>query len=136
MKNNPMNELDDQIRAALNSDENKLLGQPDDGLRIDQLMRATLQTRHRSITILGFIFTLAFLALGVWAAIRFFESTETKQLLTFGFAFTYCMIAVAMLKIWFWMEMQRIAITREVKKVELLAARLLQEMESRTTESV
>ena len=128
MKNQSMNELDDQIRAALNSDENKLIGKPEDGLRIDQLMRATLQTRNKFITILAFIYTLAFLALAVWSAFRFFDSTETKHLLAYGFAFSACMLAVAMLKMWFWMEMQRIAVTREIKRVELLTAKLLQAM--------
>jgi hypothetical protein len=39
------------------------------------------------------------------------------------------MLAVAMLKMWFWMEMQRIAVTREVKRVELLTAKLLERMQ-------
>jgi hypothetical protein len=34
-----------------------------------------------------------------------------------------------MLKMWFWMEMQRIAVTREVKRVELLTAKLLERMQ-------
>ncbi|MEE8169622.1 MAG: DUF6768 family protein [Phycisphaerae bacterium] len=34
------------------------------------------------------------------------------------------MSAVAMLKIWYWMEMQRIVVMREIKRVELQIARL------------
>ena len=121
-----MKDLDDQIRKALNHDENELIGEPEDGLRIDQLMLSTFKSRNKFITVIAFIYTFVFMGLAIWCAIRFFNTDVTKELLTWGFGFTICMIAVSMLKMWFWMEMQRIAITREVKKVELLTARMLQ----------
>jgi Family of unknown function (DUF6768) len=121
-----MKDLDDQIRKALNHDENELIGEPEDGLRIDQLMLSTFKSRNKFITVIAFIYTFVFMGLAIWCAIRFFNTDVTKELLTWGFGFTICMMAVSMLKMWFWMEMQRIAITREVKKVELLTARMLQ----------
>lgn len=126
-----MDNLDKQIQDALNPEDRAMLGNPDDGLRIDQLMRATFQTRNKFITAIAMIYSIAFFALSIWCAIRFFNSTETKALLTWGFAFSFCMLAVAMLKMWFWMEMQRIAVTREVKRVELLTATLLERLPQR-----
>ena len=123
-----MDNLDKQIQDALTPKDRALIGNPDDGMRFDQLMRATFQTRNKFLTALAFIYTFAFLGLGIWCAVRFFNSTETKALLTWGFAFSACMLAVAMLKMWFWMEMQRIAVTREVKRVELLTAKLLERL--------
>jgi hypothetical protein len=35
-----------------------------------------------------------------------------------------CTAAVALLKTWYWMEMQRIVVMREIKRVELQIARL------------
>jgi hypothetical protein len=125
-----MDNLDKQIRDALNPEDRQLIGNPEDGLRVDQLMLATFKTRNKFITILGFVYTLAFLALSVWCAIRFFNATKTQHQLAWGFGFTACMMAVAMLKMWFWLEMQRIAVTREVKRVELLTAKLLERISS------
>lgn len=125
-----MDNLDKQIQDALNPKDRAMLGNPDDGMRIDQLMRATFQTRNKFITAIAFIYTFAFLGLGIWCVVRFFDSTETKHLLAWGFGFSACMLAVSMLKMWFWLEMQRIAVTREVKRVELLTAKLLERMNS------
>ena len=125
-----MDNLDKQIRDALNPADRELIGNPEDGLRVDQLMFATFKTRNKFITILGFVYTIAFLILTVWCAIRFFKATETQHQLAWGFGFTFCTMAVAMLKMWFWLEMQRIAVTREVKRVELLTAKLLDRLDN------
>ena len=123
-----MDNLDKQIHDALNPNDRTMLGNPEDGMRIDQLMRAAFKSRNKFITTIAMIYSLIFFGLSIWCAIRFFNSTETKALLTWGFAFSFCMLAVAMLKMWFWMEMQRIAVTREVKRVELLTAKLLERL--------
>jgi len=123
-----MDNLDKQIRDALNPEDRKLVGNPEDGMRVDQLMLATFKTRNKFITVIAFVYSFAFMGLAVWCAFRFFDATETKHLLAWGFAFSFCMLAVAMLKMWFWMEMQRIAVTREVKRVELLTATLLERL--------
>jgi hypothetical protein len=123
-----MDNLDKQIREALNPEDRELIGEPEEGLRADQLMLATFRTRNRFLTALAFVYTFAFMGLAIWCAVRFFGATETKHQLAWGFAFSFCMMAVAMLKMWFWMEMQRIAVTREVKRVELLTVKLLERL--------
>jgi len=123
-----MNNIDKQIRDALNPGDRAMLGNPEDGMRIDQLMVAAFRTRNRLLTALGLVYSLAFLGLGVWCAISFFNSTEIKHMLAWGFAFSFCMLVVGLVKVWFWMEMQRIAVTREVKRVELLTAKLLERL--------
>lgn len=122
-----MDDLDQKINDALNDENAKLLGKPNDELRIDQLMISTFRSRNWFITMIAMVYTLAFFGLGILCAVRFFGAEETKPLLAWGFGFSFCMLAVAMLKMWFWMEMQRISVTREVKRVELLIARLLQQ---------
>jgi len=126
-----MNDLDDQIRKALNPSDAEMIGGPDDGLRIDQLVISTLKSRNSFVSIMMIIVSLIAMGLSIWCAFRFFDSTETKDLVAWGLGFMLGVFMVSFMKIWFWLEMQRIAITREVKKVELLTARLLQEMNSK-----
>ncbi|MCA9302823.1 MAG: hypothetical protein KC996_01735 [Phycisphaerales bacterium] len=123
-----MNNIDEQIRHALNSEEQAMMGDPGDGLRIDQLILSPFRSRNWFITAIAMVYTLVFLGLAIFCAVRFFDASETKILLAWGFGFSFCMLAVSMLKMWFWMEMQRIAVTREVKRVQLLSARLLHEL--------
>lgn len=122
-----MDDLDHKIQNALNDENAKLLGKPNDELRIDQLMISTFRSRNWFVTAVAMLYTLVFLGLGILCAVRFFGTHETKSLLAWGFGFSFCMLAVAMLKMWFWMEMQRISVTREIKRVELLIARLLEQ---------
>lgn len=126
-----MNDLDDQIRKALNPSDAEMIGGPNDGLRIDQLVISTLKSRNSFVSIMMIIVSFIAMGLSIWCAIRFFDSTETKDLIAWGMGFMLGVFMVSFMKIWFWLEMQRIAITREVKKVELLTARLLQEMSSK-----
>lgn len=129
-----MKTIDDQIRNALSNEDAEMIGGPNDGLRLDQLLISTFQSRNRFITIMMMLVSFVFLGLSIWCAVRFFGAEDTKELLTWGFGFIIGIFAVSFMKIWFWLEMQRIAITREVKKVELLAARLLQEMATKSSD--
>ncbi|MFK7758826.1 MAG: DUF6768 family protein [Phycisphaerales bacterium] len=120
--------LDDKIRESLNPSDAELIGAPEEGLRIDQLVFSVFKTRNRNAILLTVFVSIIFLGIGIYLAIKFFQTDDTKLLLSYGFGFLCCMMVISMHKIWFWMEMQRIAVTREVKRVELLTARLLQEL--------
>jgi hypothetical protein len=126
-----MNNLDDKIRNALSRQDAEMIGDPNDGFRLDQQMLAVLKSGSRFVNVIAMTFTLVFMGLAIWCVVRFFKTDVTKELLAWGIGFLCCMIAVSMFKLWFWMEMQRLAITREVKRVELLTARLLQELSAK-----
>jgi len=121
-----MDDLDKKIRDALNPENAALIGDPNEGLRHDQMVLSVFKGRYMLINIGGVLISLVFLGIAVWCAIRFFAASETKELLAFSSGFLICMMAASMMKIWFWMEMQRIMVTREVKRVELLLARQMQ----------
>ena len=123
-----MKNLDEQIRNALSPDDATMLGGPEDGLRIDQLAFSTLRSRNWFVTGMMILVSFIVMGLSIWCAIRFYHAQETKELLSYGFGFLLGMFMISFMKVWFWLEMQRIAITREVKKVELLTARMLQEL--------
>ncbi len=130
-----MNNLDDQIRNALSSQDAEMIGGPDDGLRIDQLVFSTFRSRNWLVTGSIFVVSIVVMVISIWCVVRFFDSSETKDLLAYGLGFLLGMCMISMMKVWFWLEMQRIAITREVKKVELLTARMLQELNKHASES-
>lgn len=119
--------LDDKIRNSLNSTDAALIGAPEDGLRIDQLVLSVFKTRNRNAMFVTMFVSILSLGISIYLAIKFFQTDDTKLLLSYGIGFLCCMMVVCMLKLWFWMEMQRIAVTREVKRVELLAAKLLEQ---------
>ncbi|MDF1809870.1 MAG: hypothetical protein P1U42_09270 [Phycisphaerales bacterium] len=126
-----MDDLDSKIRKALNNSDAAMIGDPNDGLRLDQQVLGVFKGGNPFMNTIAMTFSFVFLGIAIYCAVRFFDTNVTKELLAWGFGFCVSFMAVSMFKIWFWMEMQRIAVTREVKRVELLSARLLQELASK-----
>jgi len=72
------------------------------------------------------IYVIAFTVLMVITAIMFFatDPADTKGLILWASAFITCGLFTAMLKMWFWMAMNRNMLAREVKRLELQIAEL------------
>lgn len=93
----------------------------------ESLLEMTTQlSRGRAlhVTILVMVLVFAFMGLMVYSAIRFFDSTEVRDLILWAVLFLYGSLAVAMLKLWTWMDMQKNTVVREVKRLELQIARM------------
>jgi hypothetical protein len=115
---------DQQIKDALRSNS---FDQPG----IIEMAASNFRGRNLTVTIVTTIVTLAILAAMVWCAMRFFQATETRDLILYAILFMFGSLAVTMLKLWFWLMMIRYSIVREVKRVELQISTLAERMESR-----
>jgi ABC-type sugar transport system permease subunit len=119
-----MRELDIRIREALRSEDAELF--PDFGEEpgVFEMLLETFRGRHRWLNMVGAACTLVFLAIGLGSAVAFFRADETRDLVMWAAICVMCVSAVAMLKVWYWLELQRLVVTREIKRVELQIARL------------
>ena len=124
-----MNNFDDEIRKAVHADDEALASAGDEGL-LGQVS-ATFRSRMRYWITLVWAMTLLTTALAAWAAIAFFQSETTRDWIMYATIFTWAALAVAMLKMWYWMEMNRNTHTREIKRVEIQLARLTELLDKR-----
>ncbi len=119
-----MNELDKKIRAALSKEDADALddlgGEPSMFAMVVEAFRG----RHRWLMWLTMFWSLVFFALSVVSAIQFFKTEDPRDMQLWGLGFFLCIAAVSMFKIWFWMELVKNAIMREIKRLELQVARL------------
>lgn len=83
--------------------------------------------RALHITIIIVVGVFAFMGLMIYSGFRFFDATETKDLILWAVLFMYASMCVGMLKLWTWMDMQRNSVTREIKRLELQIARMRSE---------
>ena len=60
----------------------------------------------------------------VLAGVRFFDSEDVATMLRWGAVAWLCWFAVGFLKLWTWMEMERFAMVREIKRLEFQVANL------------
>jgi len=121
-----MTDLDERIRRAVQASDN-----PDPDLlpseqNIWQMMIGVYRGKNRWLNILAIVYTFVFTGLAVWTAISFFDAETTKGMLGWGFGFTFCVLAVGNLKMWLWMQMDKNAVLREMKRLELQVALLAQ----------
>jgi hypothetical protein len=119
-----MKELDKKITEALRTEDAELFRDIGDEPGVFEMLLKTFRGKRRWLNILGAIWTLIFLVLGIASATAFFRAEATRDLVMWATACIMCTAAVALLKTWYWMEMQRIVVMREIKRVELQIARL------------
>jgi len=121
------NEFDQVLREALSAEEKKLwddLVEPSPLQMVSDMFR----TRYRWLMVLGFFWGIVFMVLGVLALI------QTLAAIRWGLGFIMCMWGLWAVKVWSWMEIQRSALTREIKRLELQIVHLGAELRGGPTE--
>ena len=125
-----MHQLDAKIREALAAEDKELVDGLDSEQSIFEMLAETFRGRHRWLVAVGFVATFAFLGLMVFCAVRFFQAESVRDMIMWTGAFVFCAMAVVANKIWYWMELNKHSVTREVKRVELQIAHLAQRIRS------
>ena len=126
----PTRDLDDLIRQALAEAEAEALESLGDQSMIE-LLTETFRGRHRRLAIGGVVVNLVFLAIGVAAAVSFAQAREIRVMLLCSGTAAFSFGVVIAIKIWYWLEMTRLALTREVKRVELQVVQLRRRLDER-----
>ena len=117
-----MSNLDEMIRDALKAEDRDIFETGEPGMR--ELMAETFRGKLRLFTFLTWFMVLVFFVLQVVSAVFFFQSDNTDNKLMWATAFLFFGIGVAMLKMWNWMQMDKVSLLREIKRLELQVARL------------
>lgn len=117
-----MNDLDQAIRQSLSAEDAALL----DRLGADQALHrqvlATFEGRLRWFNVAGWIAGVALFAVACVLAWRFVRAEELRDMLRWGAASALAFAGIALIKVWFWLELQKNAIVREVKRLEVQVA--------------
>lgn len=127
--------IDDQIRSALdpvNETLDELVHRTEPGILA--MTTSVMRGRQWMINLLAILYSLAILALGVFAAVQFFHAEAVRDLILWATIFVVCLMIVSIVKVWFWMAMNRNAVTREVKRVELQVTALKDAVRERASE--
>ena len=119
-----MNVLDDKIREALQQEDAELFKDVGGEPSIYEMLMETFRGRHRWLVFLTMFWTIVFMVLGVFSVIRFFRAEETRDMLMWAAASAFLLSGVSMMKVWYWMELNKNSVTREIKRLELQIAHL------------
>jgi len=119
-----MNGIDDKIRETLRREDAELLERFQKDFSPLEGLIETFRGKNRWLNVMAVVWTFVGLALSVLSAYRFFEAESTREMIGWATGFLWFSMWVAMLKLWFWMEMQCLPIMREIKRLELKIAEL------------
>lgn len=120
---NDIKEIDKLIKETLSHEEAKFY----DALE-EQSVFASLfglfKGKNAWLNILFNIMIFVFLGLLIYCGVQFFNSDTTSELIKWGIGSLIFVICLSMLKIYAWMQMDKSAILREMKRLELLVMSL------------
>ncbi|MFA6046038.1 MAG: DUF6768 family protein [Phycisphaerales bacterium] len=119
-----MNTFDDDMRGAMQggSGDSSLQNAGDEGL-IAQVA-STFHGRMRLWVVINWVGVLFWTCVAAWAGFAFFRATDTRSWIMYAAIVLLAGVAIAMLKLWYLMELNRNTHSREIKRVELQLARL------------
>ncbi len=120
-----MSNIDEKIKDAFASDPDIAeLGKRESLL---QQSLGTFRGQDGWFNVVVVIVSLAFLGVMIWSAVSFFDAESTKMQIMWAVVFMFANTVVGMLKLWFWLCMNRNSVIREVKRLELQVAVLARE---------
>lgn len=123
-----MSSIDAKIREALSAEETNLSRELEGDQTMLQMIADSFRGRHRGLVIMVFFMICVYMGLMILSAVRFFAVDEVREMLLWGGLFGFSLLAVTASKIWYWMELNKNSVTRELKRVELRIAQLAEEI--------
>lgn len=118
--------IDERIRDQLRADTDPADTAADEKSLFGMLFRVFTGGLRRW-AVFAMALTLVFVGLTVWCGYEFFTAASVDGRVFWGVLAVVAFHAVTMLKLWFFMEMNRNSMIREVKRVEIALMRLDQE---------
>lgn len=122
MKKN-IEDIDELIKETLTQEEVKFYNELEEQ-NVFEMVGGLFQGKNKWIMILMNLMTLIFFGLFVYCTVQFFNVTETNELIKWGIGGLIFLFGVSMLKIFAWMQMDKNAILRELKRLELQVSSL------------
>ena len=113
--------IDELIKKTLNQEEAKFYDELEEQNLIGKLGEV-YKSKVGWLAIIMNIVYLVIFGLFIYCMFRFFGTTETNELIKWASAGFLCMIFMGMLKLYFWMQMDKNDILRELKRLELQVA--------------
>ncbi|NOY47045.1 MAG: hypothetical protein GXO84_02315 [Chlorobi bacterium] len=126
MKTN-MEDIDQLIKDTLTQEEAKFYNELDEQ-NVFQMMEGLFKGKNSWILILMNIVMIIVFGLFIYCAIQFFNTDVTNELIKWAVLGTFCMMIVGMLKLFAWMQMDKNALLREMKRLELQVSSLASKM--------
>jgi len=121
--NKEREKIDELIKETLNQEEAKFYDELEEHNLFGKLGEV-YKSKMGWLAIIMNVVHLVIFGLLIYCIVQFLGTNETNELLKWASAGFLCMIAMGMLKLFIWMQMDKNDILREMKRLELQVATL------------
>ena len=122
--------IDDLIKQSLNKEDARFYDNLDE-LSIFETFGSIFKGKNKWVTIYVSIVTLAFFIFMIYSVIKLFEVQNTNDMLKWGIGAMLSFITVGFIKAYYWMEMNKNVLLREIKRLELQITLLANKTENK-----
>jgi hypothetical protein len=123
MKESDVN-IDELIKQALSEEESEHLERLSKEQNVFEELLASFQGSRKWLSVYVTVVIFIFFGISIYSLVQFLSVETTREMLLWGAAMGGSLLIVTMLKVWYWMQMDRNAIIRELKRLELQIATL------------
>jgi hypothetical protein len=120
-----MTHVDEAIRRALSPEDARAYDALGRDLSPIQEALDAFRSQHRMFAVFSWVGGVAMFVVTVYAAWRFWNEPNLRLMLVWAGVSGFSMFSLGLIKLWFWMEMQKNSVVRELKRLELQVASLI-----------
>jgi len=114
-----MSNFNQNVEDALSQDDEEFLRRLDDEPGLFVQMGNAFQERLKYWTAYAFIMSLMLFGGAVYCFWQLLQTDNARDAILWATGVWWGFLAVGLIKIWFWMRMNHLAVLREIKRVEL-----------------
>lgn len=114
-----MSAIDDKILESFNAEDKEVMHSCGEELGLFGLVAESFRGKLKVAVIAVFFFMLIFAAILAYSAINFFSVEDIGTKLHWLAVALTALIAFALLRLWYWMELNRLSLVREIRRLEL-----------------
>ena len=115
---NKREEIDQLIKDTLSKEEAAFYDSLEEQNNFEMIL-GLFKGKNAWFLVTTNIMTIVFLGLFVYCCIQFLNVESSEELMKYGFGSLLFLLSMCMLKIYAWMQMDKNAILREMKRLEL-----------------
>jgi len=114
-----MTNVDEEIKAVLGADDKAFLADLEKDDAMPDMVVNAFRTNMRGWMIFAWVQTFVLVVLTFWCGYEFIVATELDRKMFWGLFTILGFFSTGMMKMWVWLEMSRVSIIREIKRLEL-----------------
>ena len=118
-----MTSFETRLKDGLSAEDEAFLKNLEDGESLFGQLGATFAGPMKFWTGFAFVLSVVLFGLAVWSFVQMLAADDIREMLLWLAGVIFGVMAVSMIKVWFWLRMNHLAVLRELKRIELRLAR-------------